>query len=164
MVEFDITLKPKDMYRFNIYQVYSGFTGWFSIIISILIFVWAAYTYGRVSVGYTVLYIVFGIVFIFYMPLSLMARSKAALAASDVLKNALHYRVDDAAIEVSQGDASSRLEWDQVYKLVATKSNVLIYSNRTNAYVIPRDQLGDRYAELSDIASQKLPKYRIKLK
>jgi hypothetical protein len=164
MVEFDITLKPKDMYRFNIYQVYSGFTGWFSIIVSIFMIGWSVYSYGRVPVGYTVLYIIFGIIFLFYMPINLMIRSKTALASSEVLRNALHYKVDEDAIEVSQGEASSRLEWDQIYKLVATKNNVLIYSNRTRAYVIPRDQLGDKFAELKAIAEQKLPKYRLKLK
>jgi hypothetical protein len=164
MVEFDITLKPKDMYRFNIYQVYSGFTGWFSIIVSIFMIGWSVYSYGRVPVGYTVLYIIFGIIFLFYMPINLMIRSKTALASSEVLRNALHYKVDEDAIEVSQGEASSRLEWDQIYKLVATKNNVLIYSNRTRAYVIPREQLGDKFAELKAIAEQKLPKYRLKLK
>mgnify|MGYP000697755357 CR=1 FL=1 len=38
-MEFDIKLKSQDMYRFNMYQTYTGFHGWFSIIVSIIIFV-----------------------------------------------------------------------------------------------------------------------------
>ena len=32
--------------------------------------------------------------------------------------------------------------------MVATKHNVLVYSSRINAYVIPRAQLGESYAAL----------------
>ena len=34
-LKFDITLTAEDMYRFNMYQTYSGFHGWFSIVFSI---------------------------------------------------------------------------------------------------------------------------------
>jgi hypothetical protein len=163
-IEFDITLTPKDMYRFNMYQVYSGFHGWFSIIVSILVFVLAGVTWGTVEASYTALYILFGIIFLFYMPVSLSLRSKHSLAASEVLRNALHYKVGDEGIQVTQGEASALLQWEQIYKMVATKSNVLVYSNRTNAYVIPREQLGEKYAALAELAQAKLPKYRVKMK
>ena len=65
---------------------------------------------------------------------------------------------------MTQGDADAKLMWDQVYKMVSTKNNVLVYSNRVNAYVIPRQQLGEKYRELAEIAKEKLPKYRVKLK
>ena len=45
-LKFDITLTAEDMYRFNMYQTYSGFHGWFSIAFSILIFVVAGVTRG----------------------------------------------------------------------------------------------------------------------
>jgi hypothetical protein len=41
---------------------------------------------------------------------------------------------------------------------------VLIYSNRTNAYVIPRDQLGGQYQQLAELAREELPDYRVKVK
>lgn len=65
---------------------------------------------------------------------------------------------------MTQGDADAKLMWNQVYKMVSTKNNVLVYSNRVNAYVIPRQQLGEEYCELAEIAKEKLPKYRVKLK
>ena len=38
---FDVTLSPKDLYRFNMYQTYTGFQGWSSIALGILGFVMA---------------------------------------------------------------------------------------------------------------------------
>ena len=48
--------------------------------------------------------------------------------------------------------------------MVSTKKQVLIYSNRVNAYIIPRDQLGENYEAVKEIAQQKLEKYRIRMK
>ncbi len=162
-MQFDIKLRSQDMYRFNMYQTYTGFHGWFSIIVSIIIFVVAGLTYGGLDITYTVLYIAFGIIFLLYMPVTLWLRSKSALAASEVLRGTLHYLVDENGFTVSQGEESANLPWDQIYKMVATKSNVLVYSTRINAYIIPREQLGEQYKELAKIANEKLPKHRAKM-
>ena len=53
-MQFDIKLKSQDMYRFNMYQTYTGFHGWFSIIVSIIIFIVAGLTYGGLDITYTV--------------------------------------------------------------------------------------------------------------
>lgn len=102
-MQFDIKLKSQDMYRFNMYQTYTGFHGWFSIIVSIIIFIVAGLTYGGLDITYTVLYIAFGIIFLLYMPVTLWLRSKSALAASEVLRGTLHYLVDENGFTVSQG-------------------------------------------------------------
>lgn len=163
-IEFDIKLTSKDMYRFNLYQAYTGFQGWFSIIFSVVILALSVITYGDVTLNYTLMYVAFGIIFLLYMPVSLWIRSKHSLAASEVLRNTLHYEIGEKGFTVSQGEASAELPWEQIYKMVATKSNVLVYSSRINAYVIPREQLGEKYAELAKIANEKLPKYRVKMK
>lgn len=152
------------MYRFNMYQTYSGFHGWFSIIVSIIIFVVAGVTYGDLELTYTLLYIAFGIIFLCYMPVSLFLRSKHSLAASEVLRKPLHYAVDEEGFRVSQGEASAQLLWNQIYKMVATKNNVLVYSNRINAYVIPREQVKEQYPQLAKLAAEKLEPHRLKMK
>lgn len=162
-VEFDITLTSKDMYRFNLYQTYSGFHGWFSIVVSVIIFAVAGLTFGELETTYTVLYIVFGIIFLIYPPFSLYLNSKRSLKASEVLTKPLHYEVGETGFTVSQNGESAVLLWEQIYKMVATKKLVLVYSNRTNAYVIPREQLGGQYMALSEISNKKLPKYRVKM-
>ena len=52
---------------------------------------------------------------------------------------------------MSQKEESAELPWEQIYKMVGTKSNVLVYSSRINAYIIPRAQLGDKYADLAEL-------------
>lgn len=163
-IEFDITLTTKDMYRFHLYQTYTGFQGWFSIIVSIFLFILAGTSYGEVTAARTMMYLLFGILFLVYIPVSLYLRSKHTIAMSEVLRNALHFSVGETGFTVTQNDQSAELPWDMVYKMIATKRNVLVYSNRINAYVIPREQLGGQYKALAELAEKKLPKYRFKMK
>ena len=110
------------------------------------------------------LYIGISILLLFYIPVTLWLRAKQSIKASPVLSQSLHYCVDEEGFTVTQGEASGVLGWKQIYKMVATKQLVLVYSGRLNAYIIPREQLGDRYVTLAKLAREKLPKFRVRMK
>lgn len=148
------------MYHFHMYHMYHSFTGWFSILISIMAFALAGLTWGKLEATYTILYIAFGIVFLFYFPLTLKGRAKRQIAMSEALKGTLHYTINDEGICVSLGEESALLEWKQIYKMVSTKRSVLIYSSRVNAYIIPREIIGENYSALKELAGKHLKKYQ----
>ncbi len=163
-VEFDAAITEKDMYRFNLYHAYHGFQGICATLVGVWVLITAAITFGKVEPRYTLLYTVFGIVFLIYVPASLYLRSKKQIQASDVLKQPLRYKVDDAGIHVSQGEQAADLEWKQIYKMVSTKNSLLVYSNRVNAYVIPREAVGkERYETVVALAVNHMEGYRLKL-
>ena len=163
-IQFDIKITDKDMYRFNMHHAYTGFQGIFATVIGILVLVVAFLTMGDVDTLYTGLYILIGVIFLIYMPVSLWLRSKRQILVSPVLKETLHYNLDDAGIHVTVGEQTADLEWKMIYKMISTRSNLLIYSSRVNAYVIPRAQLGEQYEAVKQLAAQKLEKYRLRLK
>lgn len=163
-IQFDIKITDKDMYRFNMYHAYTGFQGIFATLIGIAVLVVAAVTFGKVEITYSLLYLLFGIIFLIYVPVSLKMRSKRQILTSPVLKETLHYTMDEAGLHVSVGEETADLEWNMMYKMVSTKSNLLIYSSRVNAYVIPRIQLGEQYEAIRTLAGQKLESYRLRMK
>lgn len=162
--EFDVTITSKDMYRFNMYHAYHGFQGIFATVIGILVLIVAGATFGKIEMMYTVLYFVFGLIFLIYVPVSLYMRSKQQILSSEVLRQSLHYKVDEEGVHVSQNDQTADLLWNQIYKVVSTKSNLLIYSSRVNAYVIPRNAISKEYETVAQLATKHLEKYRLKLK
>lgn len=162
--EFDVTITSKDMYRFNMYHAYHGFQGIFATVIGILVLIVAGATLGKIETMYTVLYFVFGLIFLIYVPVSLYMRSKQQILSSEVLRQSLHYKVDEEGVHVSQNDQTADLLWNQIYKVVSTKSNLLIYSSRVNAYVIPRNAISKEYETVAQLAAKHLEKYRLKLK
>lgn len=166
-IEFDIKLKARDLFRFNLYQTYTSFSGWSSIIFAAVMFGLAGYSIYTQDMQIQpkmFIYIFAGILLLVYMPCSLWLRSKQSLKASPVLSNTLHYSVDADGFIVTQGEANGVLAWKQIYKMVATKHLVLVYSSRINAYIIPRKQLGEQYVLLAKLAVSKLPKFRVKMK
>lgn len=163
-ISFDIQLKPMDLYRFNIRQTYTSMQGPISIILGILAFVMSGIAFYNASIFRGIVYLLVGVLFIVYIPLSLWLRANKVLRTNSVLAGVLHYTVSEKGIEVAQGEETGELPWDYIYKMISTKKQVLIYSNRVNAYIIPIEQLGDSYEPLKEIAQQKLEKYRIRIK
>ncbi len=161
--EFEVTITDKDMFRFNIYHAYHGFQGVIATLAGIWVLVMAGLTFGRVEVVYTILYIILGIVFLVYVPGSLYLRSKQQILSSEVLKHALRYKIDDEGVHVSQGEQTADLEWKQIYKMVSNRNQLLIYSSRVNAYIIPKEAAGEKYQTIVGLAVNHLEGFRLKL-
>lgn len=163
-IEFDIQLKTIDMYRYNLYHAYTSLNGYLAILMAAVAFAGAVKTWGEVSLSYTFLYTALGIILLVYTPVALYLRSRQQVMGSPVLKHTLHYVIDDTGVTTSQGEASSTLEWGQVYRVVSTKHNILICINPSNAFIVPVEQVTQEYAAIRQIAQTHLEKYRFKMK
>lgn len=163
-LEFDVKITHKDMYKFNLYHAYTGFHGIFGTIIGILVLIVAFVTRNSIELTYTMLYFLFGVLFLVYTPVSLWGRCKRQMLLSPALQETLHYSMDDDGIHVVIGEQSADLEWKMIYKIMSTKNYLLIYSTRIYAYIIPLNQLGNQYDAIKKMAEQNLEKYRLRLK
>ncbi len=162
--EFDVRLRTVDMYRYNLYHTYTTASGYLAILIAVIALAAAVRKWGEVSVSNSVMYVMVGIILLVYTPLTLYLRSKQQVQESPVFKNILHYTIDDTGITTSQGEMSSTLVWEQVYRVVSTKHNILICINPRNAFIIPRAQVTEQYDDIREIAQNHLEKYRFKMK
>ena len=164
-VSFNIKLAAQDLFKFNIIQAYRGVQGFLSILLPVLIFSYAATSFGQVSIGYTLLYVGLGILFLVYVPVSLWMRVKKTISdPNNALSKTLHYEFAEEGIRVSVEEDSVEFKWENIFQMKETKDMVLVYTNRINAYIIPKNQLADNYKQLSELAHKKLEKYRIKMK
>ena len=104
-VVLDIKLDAKDLFRFNMQQAYRGMQGILSIILPILVFAYAVTSYGKVSIGSTLVYVGLGIVFLVYVPISLWLRvNKIVKDENNALSKQLHYEFEEEVIRVSVGE------------------------------------------------------------
>ena len=123
-----------------------------------------AVSYKDGNYSYAVMYGIFFVIFIGYIPVTLWTKAKLALKSNKVLADTLHYEVSEDGIRVTQGEESGELPWKQIYKMISTRNNVLIYSGRKNAYIIPKSQLDGQYDRLAELANDRLEKFRVKMK
>lgn len=164
-VVLDIKLDAKDLFRFNMQQAYRGMQGILSIILPILVFAYAVASFGEVSIGSTLVYVGLGIVFLVYVPISLWLRvNKIVKDENNALSKTLHYEFEEEVIRVSVEEESVEFKWENIFQMKTSGPLLLVYTNRINAYVLPLNQVGAKYEELSKLAHEKLETYRIKMK
>lgn len=163
-VEFDVNLEQKHIFKFNMYQAYRSMQGILSLALPIIIFTRLYANYQTMEMNQILIHIVLGIVFLLYVPVSLWMGAKKALAKNSVLASTLHFTFTEQNICVTQGTDKAEFKWENIYKMISTKDLVLIYTNRINAYVIPKLQMGMEYVELAELAKSKLDKSRLQLR
>lgn len=162
-VSIKAKLAPKDLFQFNMYQSYTTIQGPLSIFFGILAFVMAGLSFYKGSMEYGALYICGAVIILLYVPFTLWNRSNYVLKNNPILSDVLEYHIDEENIDVTQGGETGSLPWDKVYKIVGIKNELLIYSNRVYAYVLPREQVGKDYAVIKKIAQKKLPAKYVKM-
>lgn len=162
--EFDVNLRKEDMFKFNMYHTYHSFHGWFSIFMVVFVMGIVVYTWGEMSLMYSMVCILMGIVILCYIPLNLWFHAKIQLDRTEALRNTQHFTVGEKGITISQAGEEATLEWSKIYKVVETKSNVLVYSTRINAYVFPKRDIGDHLEGMCSMMKEQLETYRLKLK
>ncbi len=165
-LQFDIKLNSDDMYRFNMYHAYTSFQGWGSLLLGLLVVGIIAFSGDFHDLATAGPYLLIAAIFLLYVPISLKTRSKRQILTSDVLKNVLHFSFGDDGITVTSdaNDEEALLPWDCIYKVVQTKHNLLIYSNRVNAYIIPLSQVADRLPQILDCIKNNCEAYRLHIK
>ena len=72
---------------------------------------------------------------------------------NEAFKDLLHYRVDDKGITVTSGENSESLEWSRMYRAVSTSRSVILYTNRVNACIFPKEDMGDKKDDVIRIIS-----------
>ena len=209
----EVKISADDMFRFNLYHVYTHPNGWLTILIGVIAIVVGFTTYGSVTSGYTLMYFVLGTLLIAYQPFMLHSASKKQVEGSEVLSKPLTYTCLDEGIQIhteleeryedaqegseaeakeaneqltaeeanrqvtaeeadadavegkdtqAESGTSAVLKWNQVYKAVKNRKQLLVYSGRASAYILPIDQLGDQEGAVEEVLREKLAKFRRK--
>ena len=164
-IELDVKITAKDLYLFNIRQAYKGMQGFLSILLPVLVFAYAWASVGKASTESIVVYVVLGIVFFVYVPISLWLRvNKIMKDPTNALTKTLHYTFEEEAIRVAVEEENVDFQWENIFQMKTSGKYILIYTNRINAYILPLEQVGEKYEALSKLAHAKLEKHRINMK
>ncbi len=170
-VKMDVTIDADDMYRFQMYHTYRTGQGILSIVLGVVSIAIAVISHAKLQPMDIVFYVGVGLIFFGYYPVSLKRKAPMLISGSPILSHPLHYTFDekgitveaDATADVPEGETKAFLPWENVFKAVSTKDQLLIYSNKVNAYILPLSQVKD-YEAIKKLMTEKLPEHRISLK
>lgn len=155
--EFDVNMKTSVLYDYSIYHTYRGLSGILGTIVGMLLIL-------NFLEGQSLLYLLFGIIVIFYLPVALFFGAKRQMMTIESYKSPLHYRLCEEGVEVSQGEVVQMLPWDAVMKAVSTGKSIILYTGRNVAVIFPRESLGEELNTALKVISEYLEPKRNKIR
>lgn len=163
-IEFEVKLTTDDLYRFLMSHIYSGFQGWLSIFLGLAVIALSVWRFQELTLANAILYFAVGVIFIVYTPLSLRMRAKKQILLNPAMKETLRYVVDEEGVQTILGEEQTKMPWENVYKVVGNKHQILIYTTRINAAILPRIAIGPQCPQLEALLREKVEPYKLKLK
>ena len=156
-VEFDIQIKPGDLYDYMLYHTYTGLSGLIGAVAGALMLV-----AGLRGAG--ILFVAAGMVILLYLPGSLFLKSRQQFLANSAFRKPLHYKMTEEGIEVSQGEETQSQKWEDMYKAVSTVKSVIVYTSPVNAAIFPKRELGDLTPGVIQMISTHMSSKKVKIR
>jgi hypothetical protein len=120
-------------------------------------------SYGSYNIAYTVMVAFFGLFFTVYTPIGMKLKVRKQMKKAQGFSAPVKYTVTEDKITLSQGEVSENLNWDEIFKMKATGSSIILYISAVRANIIPYRCIGDSAEGFISIAEKKLTPYQVKL-
>ena len=164
-IKFNARINEQDLYRFNLFHTYTSTQGILSVVLFVLLIAVWIMRFSVLSPIYRLFYPLVAIIFLVYIPGSLKLRVKNQMT-QEVFQHPLTYELTESGIIVSSpaSQEPAELPWEYIYKVSTWKEYLLIYSNRVNAYIIPKEDIKDVYSPTIDYIKKHVEDYKLQIK
>lgn len=156
-IEFDVKMTTSKMYDYMMYHTFHGMQGILGEMVGLLLMVAFFMTYKP-------LYLIFGLIVIFYLPVTLFFNAKKQVTLQPVFKEPLHYTLDEEGIKVLAGDQTDAQPWENMKKAVSTSKNIIVYTGKNTATLFPRADLGEKETEAIKIISMYMDPKKVNIR
>lgn len=162
-VSFETLVTQRDLMNFKLYHNYHSFSGITSLIFGIICLVICKASFGIYSSAYTLMMAFFAFFFTVYTPIGMYTKVRKQMKNVKAFSEPLKYTVTEDKIVLSQNDVTEELMWEDIFKVKAMGSGLILYVTSVRANVIPFRCLGDEAEGFLDIAQKKLTPFQIKV-
>lgn len=158
LMELDVKMDAGILYDYMLYHTYHGLSGILGTLVGVLMI---GYYFGYHA---SEIYLIFGVVVLFYLPVSLFTASRRQMLATPAFKEPLHYVLTEEGIEISQNGVSDQMQWEDMRKAVSTGRSIILYTSQINATIIPRSVCDGRVSDLIAIIATHMPPQKVKIR
>lgn len=158
-VEFDVKMTTAKMYDYMLYHTFHGMQGLLGEIVGVLLI-----TGFVITDPHKWIYLIFGLIVIFYLPVTLYLNAKRQVSLQPVFKETLHYILSDDGIEIHVGDQIDSQPWEKMHKAVSTSKNIILYTSKNTASLFPRADLGDEETKVIEMISTHMDPKKVNIR
>ncbi len=155
-VEFDVQMTTGKIYDYMLYQIFTSFSGILGEAVGFLLLV-------GFFLSNNIIYLIAGIIIIFYLPVALYLQAKKQML-SPAFKEPQHYRLSDEGIEITILEEHDSAPWEAVAKVVSTKKNIILYTNKVRASLFPIEDLKDDKEKVVEIISSHVDPKKVNIR
>lgn len=159
-INFDVDLTTGELYRFSMRHTYFSASGVVGLFISLGSWVLVAMRYRVLDRTAIIALIITGFLFTVVQPIMLYSKAKAQKKRNEDINAALHYRLDETGISVSQGEQEAAIKWYEIRKRVKTGSAMYLYMSSVRAFIFPKAQLGENYESACAMVEKYMKEYK----
>lgn len=157
LYEIDVQIKASDLYDYSLRHSYTSLGGLLSTIVGVLMI------YAYFAKNASPLYLIFGLIVVFYIPINLFLMSRQQ-AMQETFQKPLHYAFYENGMEVSQDDLKEMIGWYYIVKAVATSKSIIVYTGKNRASIFPRRDLQPDATALIRVLSTHVDPKKMKIK
>ena len=139
--KFATQITVMDMFKFQLRHCYLCVSGFVAILISLACFVILFFTHDDNLYTSNTLIFLGGMLFTVIQPFMLLWKSYKIIALTPTFREPLNYEVDEDGVHVSQNDETADLPWENVIKVIETKTQLVIYNSPKNGFILPKKQI-----------------------
>ena len=135
-LSFEVKVNATILYDYLLHHTYNSPAGILGSVVGAA-FVVAAFITGRWSLAAG------GAVLLLYLPVTLWLQAGKQAKLTPSFQKPLCYKLLAEGIEVSQEDTTQMCPWEQIYKVTSTRSSIVVYTSRVNAFLFARKDMGE---------------------
>lgn len=163
-IAFSVQMTPGEIFKFTIYHSYHKLSGVIGILFSLAAIIILIFRFGDLNDQDRTILIIVALWFTVLEPLTLLSRAKSQVKRNKAYQAALDYKLDESGITVSQNDTEQTLAWDNLMKIVETKTQFLVYSSRIHAFIFPKKSMGENCDAAKELMLNYAKTYNIPVK
>lgn len=160
---FSVQMTTKEVFRFSLHHSYFKWSGLVGLLMSVSAIVILLFTFSQLGDREKAVLIIVALWFTVLEPLTLWTRARGQAKRNPAYKKPLVYSLDESGITVAQDEQRQSVEWKQLFKIVETSSQYLVYSSRIYAFVFPKESMGEQSGDIERFMARCALKNKVKM-
>ena len=161
-IMIEVKMKAGYIYDLLLFHTYSKFSGFIVNVLGLAVIVTGGLNYGsgKISLLQCLIYIVVGIAFLAFTPLSLWRRSRQMIK-NPKYQDSIYYKFDEHGFDERIKDHLNHYNWQQVQKAIATPKNIAFYVGAETAVIVPKESFGGHFMPVMKLIADNVTRDKI---
>lgn len=165
-IRVETKLTVKELFDFMIRHFYSTIGGICGVLLSVgaLVMFFSNVTNTDMTVAYKVALVFIALLFTVIQPIMLYFKAAGQIKNSEAINGDLVYEFNNSGISISQGENNVSHTYEDVTKVISTRSSIILYINKYRAFIIPKRSIDVQFEDFKNLIVANVDARTVKVK